>query len=202
MPHSDTPSSAPRHGYDERSAASLVEKMLRAIRYCHLNGVVHRDIKLDNFIYEAPGEDAELKLIDFGFACEVRGWLTWARQAALRAHGKRERGPGRALFWFSRHRRGREGGMAGRCRAALGAQNGPQEGGRAPTLTLPLFLSPPPPQVSPGSEDMFERLGTLSYMAPELLGSDRRTAYNSSIDMWSLGRNPHTSDPPDAPRFP
>lgn len=46
--------------------------MLRAIRYCHLNGVVHRDIKLDNFIYEAPGDDAELKLIDFGFACEVR----------------------------------------------------------------------------------------------------------------------------------
>eukprot|EP00962_Isochrysis_galbana_P044077 scaffold16970_cov101-Isochrysis_galbana.AAC.2 len=46
--------------------------MLRAIRYCHLNGVVHRDIKLDNFIYEALGEDAELKLIDFGFACEVR----------------------------------------------------------------------------------------------------------------------------------
>ena len=33
--------------------------------------MIHRDIKLDNFIYEDDREDAELKLIDFGFACEV-----------------------------------------------------------------------------------------------------------------------------------
>lgn len=33
---------------------------------------MHRDIKLDNLIYEHEGEDAELKLIDFGFACEAR----------------------------------------------------------------------------------------------------------------------------------
>ena len=46
--------------------------MLSAVRHCHAHGVVHRDIKLDNFIYEHEGEDAELKLIDFGFACEVR----------------------------------------------------------------------------------------------------------------------------------
>ena len=39
--------------------------------YCHHRGVVHRDIKLDNFIYENPDEYAELKLIDFGFAEEV-----------------------------------------------------------------------------------------------------------------------------------
>lgn len=32
---------------------------------------VHRDIKLDNFIYEHDAEEAELKLIDFGFACEI-----------------------------------------------------------------------------------------------------------------------------------
>ena len=95
----------------------LIEKMLSAIIYCHHHGVVHRDIKLDNFIYEhevclperstrthihgsstrvlpspyecfavslsscahahvyvwwLQGEDAELKLIDFGFACEIK----------------------------------------------------------------------------------------------------------------------------------
>ena len=94
-----------RHGYGERAAATLVEKMLSAVLYCHHNGVVHRcgphqgpfckrltplpehhrtpctrtpcalcdcsDIKLDNFIYEHEAEDAELKLIDFGFAAEV-----------------------------------------------------------------------------------------------------------------------------------
>jgi len=60
-----------RHGYGERAAATLVEKMLSATIYCHHHGVVHRDIKLDNFIYESEAEDAELKLIDFGFAAEI-----------------------------------------------------------------------------------------------------------------------------------
>jgi|TARA_B100000524_G_scaffold339604_1_gene232017 calcium-dependent protein kinase len=61
-----------RYGYSEAAAAKLVEKMLSAVMYCHHRGVVHRDIKLDNFIYETCDEDSELKLIDFGFACQVR----------------------------------------------------------------------------------------------------------------------------------
>jgi len=59
-----------RHGYTEDAARKLVSKMLSAVLYCHQHGVVHRDIKLDNFIYEHEGEDSELKLIDFGFAHE------------------------------------------------------------------------------------------------------------------------------------
>ena len=46
-----------RKGYGERAAATLVEKMLSAIIYCHHHGVVHRDIKLDNMIYEHEGEN-------------------------------------------------------------------------------------------------------------------------------------------------
>ena len=34
-----------RHGYGEKAAATLVEKMLSATFYCHQRGVVHRDIK-------------------------------------------------------------------------------------------------------------------------------------------------------------
>jgi len=48
-----------------------MEKSLSATMYCHKHGVVHRDIKLDNFIYENEDEMAELKLIDFGFASFV-----------------------------------------------------------------------------------------------------------------------------------
>jgi len=61
-----------KHGYGERAAATLVEKILSSILYCHHHGVVHRDIKLDNFIYENESEESELKLIDFGFACEIQ----------------------------------------------------------------------------------------------------------------------------------
>lgn len=56
------------HGFEETYAATLLEKMLSAVLYCHHNGVVHRDIKLDNFIFESSAQDAEIKLIDFGFA--------------------------------------------------------------------------------------------------------------------------------------
>lgn len=58
-------------GYDESMAATLVEKILSAILYCHHHGIVHRDIKLDNIIFESKAKDAELKLIDFGFASAV-----------------------------------------------------------------------------------------------------------------------------------
>ena len=98
-------------GFSEKCAATLAEKMCSAINYCHAHSVIHRDIKLDNFVYESDREDAELKLIDFGFAFEVQP-------------GKRE--------------------------------------------------------------DMYERLGTLSYMAPELVGP-KRQVYDSSVDMWAIG---------------
>ena len=61
-----------RHGYGEAAAATLMEEMLSAVLYCHQHGVVHRDIKLDNFIFESEAEDSVLKLIDFGYACEVK----------------------------------------------------------------------------------------------------------------------------------
>ena len=60
-----------RHGVGEAGAATLMEEMLSAVLYCHQHGVVHRDIKLDNFMLESPSHDSEVKLIDFGFACEV-----------------------------------------------------------------------------------------------------------------------------------
>ena len=91
---------------NEAGAVAVVEKILRAIIYLHSHGVVHRDINLDNFVYESAAGDAELKMIDFGLACEVR----------------------------------------------------------------------------PGADDMFERLGTLTYMAPELLDHlTREQAYDSSV---------------------
>ena len=98
------------HGFDERAAATLVEKILSATIYCHHHGVVHRDIKLDNFIYENESSESELKLIDFGFACEIQ---------------------------------------------------------------------------SGGEEAMWDRLGSPSYMAPELY--DEGTIYDSSVDMWAIG---------------
>lgn len=100
-----------RNGYNEAAAATITEKMLSAILYCHQHGVVHRDIKLDNMLFESEREDSDIKLIDFGFASSVQ----------------------------------------------------------------------------PGNEMMHGRLGTPSYMAPELWSEQRDFAYDSSVDMWALG---------------
>lgn len=54
--------------YSEQDAARTTYEMLLAINYLHQHNVVHRDIKLENFLYEDTSEDAKLKLIDFGFA--------------------------------------------------------------------------------------------------------------------------------------
>jgi len=57
-----------RGQYAERDAADAALQMFRAVNYLHKHHVVHRDIKLENFLYESKADDAALKLIDFGFA--------------------------------------------------------------------------------------------------------------------------------------
>lgn len=53
--------------FSEVDAAHAAWQMLLAISYLHGKGIVHRDLKLENFLYEAEDSD-HLKLIDFGFS--------------------------------------------------------------------------------------------------------------------------------------
>jgi len=50
-----------------KEAALATWHMLQAISYIHSSGVVHRDLKLENFLYDFKDSDF-LKLIDFGFS--------------------------------------------------------------------------------------------------------------------------------------
>merc|ERR1740130_1261264 len=60
-----------RKKFSEEAAATASKQMLRALSYIHGLGVAHRDVKLENFMYESKDKD-DLKLIDFGFSefCE------------------------------------------------------------------------------------------------------------------------------------
>jgi calcium-dependent protein kinase len=53
--------------FGEADAATATLQMLLAINYMHSCGLVHRDLKLENFLFE-HGDSNALKLIDFGFS--------------------------------------------------------------------------------------------------------------------------------------
>jgi calcium-dependent protein kinase len=59
--------------YSEQTACRYVSVMLGAIAFLHAHGIVHRDLKLENFLFETLKENSSLKLIDFGLSRLVVG---------------------------------------------------------------------------------------------------------------------------------
>eukprot|EP00040_Diaphanoeca_grandis_P034080 m.209899 g.209899 ORF g.209899 m.209899 type:complete len:865 (+) comp33055_c0_seq1:152-2746(+) len=59
--------------FTESEAGQIFFKLIEAVQFMHRNGIVHRDIKPENLLYESAEEDAELRIVDFGFAREVVG---------------------------------------------------------------------------------------------------------------------------------
>ncbi|KFK40164.1 hypothetical protein AALP_AA3G339000 [Arabis alpina] len=54
--------------YSEKDAAVVVRQMLKVAAECHLRGLVHRDMKPENFLFKSTDEDSALKATDFGLS--------------------------------------------------------------------------------------------------------------------------------------
>jgi calcium-dependent protein kinase len=54
--------------FSEFDAARILHNILDAIQYCHQKGIVHRDLKAENFLLLHDGMDSPIKIIDFGLS--------------------------------------------------------------------------------------------------------------------------------------
>jgi serine/threonine protein kinase len=45
-----------------------MEQIISVVEYLHFNGISHRDLKPDNFLFTNRKEDSEIRIIDFGLS--------------------------------------------------------------------------------------------------------------------------------------
>lgn len=57
-----------RSPYSERDSARILDQLLSAILYMHEHGVVHRDLKFENIMFENSSPSAQIKVIDYGLS--------------------------------------------------------------------------------------------------------------------------------------
>ncbi|KAM0917815.1 hypothetical protein ACQ4PT_009245 [Festuca glaucescens] len=59
---------AARGSYSERQAAAACRDVLTVVHVCHSMGVMHRDLRPENFLLASSAEDAPLKAVHFGLS--------------------------------------------------------------------------------------------------------------------------------------
>lgn len=59
-----------RMPYSETQVACIIKQVLGAVSYMHDRNIIHRDIKLENIMFESQHPDAAVKVIDFGLSAE------------------------------------------------------------------------------------------------------------------------------------
>ncbi len=52
----------------ESKACGIIHCLAAALYYMHSYGITHRDIKLENIVFEDDSENSEVKILDFGLS--------------------------------------------------------------------------------------------------------------------------------------
>lgn len=58
----------PDYHYTETNCARLVRQIISSVSYLHSKNIIHRDLKLENFLFQDESSQSELKMIDFGLS--------------------------------------------------------------------------------------------------------------------------------------
>lgn len=56
-----------KKGLSETEARSIIKQVIVAIEDCHQKGVIHRDLKLENVLFETKAKQ-KIKVVDFGIS--------------------------------------------------------------------------------------------------------------------------------------
>ena len=59
--------------FNEKIAVRLVKQILEGLQYLHNQGVVHRDIKIDNILFQGDVRTGSIKIADFGLSALIKG---------------------------------------------------------------------------------------------------------------------------------
>ena len=51
--------------FSEKEVAAIIDKVLKAMAYCHAQNLVHKDLKPENILVERVGNTNQVKIINF-----------------------------------------------------------------------------------------------------------------------------------------
>jgi len=58
----------PNYRFTEVECARLVKQIINSVSYLHSKDIIHRDLKLENFLFQDETDESVLKIIDFGLS--------------------------------------------------------------------------------------------------------------------------------------
>ena len=77
--------------YSENIVSCLFKQALAGVHYLHSQGIVHRDLKLDNILLHGKAADGDVKIADFGLSAIVKvGSQGYDRNESAKRKGFRE----------------------------------------------------------------------------------------------------------------
>ena len=61
----------------ERKCQIFIKQIVRGVQFIHSQGIIHLDLKPFNVIFANPGDDYNLRIIDFGIAEQLKVHIPW-----------------------------------------------------------------------------------------------------------------------------